>query len=276
MLEFNNVSFAYFGQMYVLRDVSFSLDAGIHLLLGPNGSGKTTMLRLAVGLLRPQQGTVTFDGVATDLRNPSAVCRRFFFPDDFATPFATIKELVSDHACFYPGFSADTLHRNLREFGIDAGQKIRVMSLGTRHKAYLAYVLSLGCKFLLLDEPANGLDIDSRKTLSRIMARCVPEDATVLVSTHTVQDLEALYDSVTILRDSGVQLSATTARIASRLAFVASPARIEGAVYQEPDAGVFRAITENRGEETAVNFSLLYSAMGSPTASYIKNLLGDE
>ena len=106
------------------------IGAGIHLLLGENGAGKA----------------------------------------DMRLPGRNVAEMVRIHSGFFPNFSLDMLARNLEDFAIDEEKKFKDMSLGTRQKAVIAYFLSLGTDYLLLDEPANGLDIESKETLARMIA----------------------------------------------------------------------------------------------------------
>lgn len=274
MLTLDDITFSYSKQgPPVLTDVTLQLSPGIHLLLGENGAGKTTLLHLMSALLKPQAGNACLDGQSIPERCPEVQRRIFFLPDTLEVPFSSIREMERCHAPFYPRFDASLLADNLSAFGISPDDKIKHMSLGTRRKAFIAYALSLRTGVLLLDEPANGLDIDSKKALRKMLGTSLSEDSIAVIATHTVQDLEALYDGVIILRKGHVQLSATTASISRALAFVSGPAPIEGAVYQESSAGLYKAIIPAAGLETAPDYPLLYSAMVTPSAEQIIKLL---
>ncbi|MBP3298682.1 MAG: ABC transporter ATP-binding protein [Muribaculaceae bacterium] len=275
MVTLDNVSYRYMKQgPSALTDVTLQLEPGIHLLLGENGAGKTTLLHLMAGLLTAREGVCMTAGMDMALRQPAAQSKVFFLPDSLDVPFQTIGSMADLHGRFYPRFDRVLLERNLDRFGLKADTRIKQMSFGTRRKALIAYALALRTEVLLLDEPTNGLDIESKKTLRRMIAESAVEDSTVVVSTHSVHDLESIYDGVVILRKGHVQLASTTARLAGALAFVSHFEPVEGAIYQETEAGIYRAILPGGDdEETAVNFSLLYTAMSTPAAEIIVNLL---
>lgn len=274
MIRLENVSYRYrHSSTDALADITAEIGAGIHLLLGENGAGKTTLLELIAGLLTPTAGSCLLDGDDLSARRPTVQRRVFFLSDNMELPFASIAEAARLHAVFYPGFSAEALQANLADFGLSGDEKLKELSLGTRHKALVAYALALGTDVLLLDEPANGLDIDSKKILRHVMARSMTDERTIIVSTHTVGDLEALYDGLIMLSRSHLLLCKPTWQIASRLGFVTSDTLVPVALYQEPDLGVFRAIVAEGNDESAVNFSLLYSAMMSDARGRILNAL---
>ncbi|MDE6611844.1 MAG: ATP-binding cassette domain-containing protein [Muribaculaceae bacterium] len=271
MLTFDKLSYSYYSKgVDALSDVTASVGQGICLVLGENGAGKSTLLGLAAGNLTAKAGAVVFDGVDTGLRLPSAMSRIFFLPDDYRSPFRTVRDMVRFHAPFYPQFDPDMLDANLAAFGLSGSEHLKHLSLGMAHKSYIAFALALRAPLLLLDEPANGLDIDSRKELRRMLSRCVDETQTVLISTHTVADMEVLYDSVLVLRRSHLALCASAADIQASLSFVSSPVPPADALYFEPDGAAFRAIVAaSTPYETSVDYALLYSAMMSDAAGAV-------
>lgn len=276
MINFENVSYRYHrSHRNALNDVTTAIAPGIHLLLGDNGAGKTTLLHIAAGLRFPTAGSCTVDGKSTSQRLPELLAETFLLADEMEFPEATINSLKKVHSVFYPGFSADMLADNLAAFGMDGNEKLREMSLGTRKKAFLSYALSLNSKVLLLDEPTNGLDIAARKTLRRLLSQCIGIDQTVIVSTHTVGDLEVLYDGVTVLHHGNLVLSMTTEEILSKLSFTTSTAAPAASLYKEREMGVVHSIVKNPTGEpaTSINFSLLYMALQTPEGINILNIL---
>ncbi|MDE7388170.1 MAG: ABC transporter ATP-binding protein [Muribaculaceae bacterium] len=242
--------------------ITATIGPGIHLLLGENGAGKTTLLHLIDGLLFPTSGQCTADGGPTRLRLPSVTSRVAFLGAGMPLPALTIREMTRIHAPFYPRFSAEMLAENLAAFGIGIDQKLSAMSMGTKQKAAVAYMLALRTEILLLDEPATGLDIASKQALQKMIARCVDPDQTVIVSTHNIADLEYLYDGVTVIRHGRLLLSAATDAILSRIRFVSSPVPPAEALYCESGMGGFRAIVPNAdGADSAMDYRLLYSAL---------------
>ncbi|MDE7397425.1 MAG: ABC transporter ATP-binding protein [Muribaculum sp.] len=262
MLKFDGVTYCYKGEIKALDNVNACIGAGIHLLVGENGAGKTTLLHVAAGLLRPQQGLCTYDGVATGVRSPHIMSRLFLLTDDPQFPANTINECVKCHAIFYPQFSREVLDDCLREFGLDGSERLDRLSLGNRKKALLAYCIALRTELLLLDEPANGLDIQSKKTLQRLLVRHIGDSQTVIVSTHTTADLHNLYSGLIVMHHSRLVLAMPVADIMSRLAFVVGPAKAPEALYSEMAAdGVHSIVVADEMNETEIDFELLYCAL---------------
>lgn len=240
------------------------IGAGIHLLLGENGAGKTTLLHLMAGLLFPSEGCCLVDGTDTRLRLPSVTGRTAYMSADMRLPGRNVAEMVRIHSGFFPNFSLDMLARNLEDFAIDEEKKFKDMSLGTRQKAVIAYFLSLGTDYLLLDEPANGLDIESKETLARMMVRNIRADQTVVVSTHTISDLQNIYDGVVIMRQGRIQLAMNMDELSRMIAFTETPVPPADALYSEPRAGRYRGIVRagtHEDSECDIDFHLLYNAL---------------
>lgn len=274
MITLNQLSFGYFKWAEALSNVSACIGSGIHLLLGENGAGKTTLLHIIAGLLKPQKGECLIDGSNVADRMPSVSNLVFFLGENMPFPANTINEMAKIHAVFYPTFDPDMLHDNLEAFGFNGSEKLKDMSLGNRKKAQLAYTLSLRTPVLLLDEPTNGLDITSKQTLQNLIARCIDDTQTLIVSTHTVFELQNLYDSIIMLSKGRLLLSMSTFDIIQRLAFRTSPVPPVDYLYKEQRMGLNQFIAPNHGEdETALNYTLLYNALLSPERDRIIEIL---
>ena len=276
MIEFSDVSFTYpYSGAAALRNISLSIDEGIYLLLGENGAGKTTFLHLAASLLLPSSGCVTINGSDSRDRKPSTLRSVFFTADDTEMPADTISTLARLHGrVFYPRFDSAMLDENLAAFGINPSIPLSSMSLGQRKKAIAAYVLALRADILLLDEPANGLDIGSRDILRSLMARCVEPGQTMIVSTHTTADLQPLFDGIIMLRQSNLLFCNTTAHIASRLGFGIYNIPPREALFTMNDIGRFRSIVPaDPLSPSEIDIHLLYSSMYSPESRNILNII---
>ncbi len=261
MIELNNLTYAYRRGFVAIDDVTASVSPGIHLLLGENGAGKTTLLRLMAGLLFPSSGMKTV----------------FMLPDTTELPTKTIRGFAEIHSRFYPTFSQENFEENLREFNLDGNENYNQLSLGLRHKTLLAYVVALGVDLLLLDEPANGLDITSKKALRHILARCTGPEQTVIISTHTVSDLRELYDGVLVLSKGKLLLARPTWEISERISCVASPIPPFDHIFMEQGAGLFHSIIENEtGEPTDLNYALLYSALMSKSRDRLLEIINSK
>lgn len=269
-IALQNLSFRYGGRRspLALDGVDAVVGPGIHLLLGENGAGKTTLLHLIDGLLTPTDGKCLIDGGPTHFRLPSVLSKIFYLGAGMPLPASSIAQLVKVHAQFYPEFSAEILDENLREFGIDAKQKLSAMSMGTRQKAAVAYALALRTPILLLDEPATGLDIQSKQKLQRMLARCIEPEQTVIVSTHNIADLQNLYDSLLILQKGRLLLSMSVDDILGRIAFVSTMAAPDSeTLYASPSLGANRCIVANDGSIASdIDYQLLYLALNEPSS----------
>ena len=271
MIELKNLTYAYRRGLVAIDNVTADVPSGIHLLLGENGAGKTTLLRLIAGLLIPTEGCCMIDGTTMTRREPSTLKRVFMMPDTMEIPTKSIREFAKIHSKFYPGYSQEAFEENLREFELNGSETFNHLSLGLRHKTLLAYIIALGVDVLLLDEPANGLDINSKKALRHILARCISPEQTVIISTHTVSDLRELYDGVLVLSRSKLILAKPTWEISERISCVATPIPPYGSLFMEQGAGLFHSIIVNKsGEPSDLNYGLLYSARMS--LSRTKNL----
>ncbi len=207
MISIQNVSFGYTPSASVLKD--FSLDfqqGGVYGLLGKNGTGKSTLLYLITGLLRPWQGAVLVDGVDTALRRPATLSDIFIVPEEYDLPDIALMKYVRALKPFYPRFSETLLEQCLREFEMPMDVSLGSLSMGQKKKAYICIAMAANTRYLLLDEPTNGLDILSKSLFRKVVVTGMTEDKTVIVSTHQVHDVEHLLDHVVIIDSNRVLL----------------------------------------------------------------------
>lgn len=274
MLQFVDLSYRYRSGVEALTGVNASITPGIHLLLGENGAGKTTLLHLASALRFPTAGKVLVDGVSTTGRKPELMRRVFFLPDNLDFPQRSLKAFAGVHSKFYPNYNAERLESNLMSFGLTGNERFRSLSLGGRRKSAIAYALALGVDVLLLDEPANGLDIYSKEVLRRMIGMNVDDGQTVLVATHTVGDLETLYDGVMMFSHGHLLINASTDLLQNRLAFVTGSTPSVNALHYIQRAGLFRSVEASNGElETSIDFNLLYFALHGENSEAILKIL---
>ena len=269
MIQLNNLTYRYNRSTAALHDITLSIAPGLHLLLGENGSGKTTLLHAIAGLrLVSPETACTVDGVPSALREPAMMSDMFILTDNMEFPYSSVSEMVRYHAPFYPRFDAELLRTVLARFNMTGDERFDRFSLGNRKKAQLAYVLSLRTRYLLLDEPVNGLDIPSRNEFVKIIAQCVSEDQTVIVSTHTVFDFQNIVDSVIVLNRGYLVLSMPVWKISERVSFVSESLPVADAIFMEQSLGRFNAIVPNNDPEclTNIDFVLLFNALQSSQA----------
>lgn len=188
-----------------LNGVSFTLESGkIVGLLGPNGSGKTTLIKILNGLLTPTTGEVYIDG---EKPGPSTKAKVAYLPDNiYLNTWMTVEQIVAYFADFYADFSSERAYEMLSRLGISPKQKLKALSKGNKEKVCLILVMSRQAKLYVLDEPIAGVDPAARDyVISTIINNYNPE-ATVLISTHLIADIEQILDEVLFLKDGHLML----------------------------------------------------------------------
>ena len=208
MVSIQNIKFGYKSYQPVLKD--FSLDfgqSGIYGLLGKNGTGKSTLLYLMMGLLRPQEGCVTIDGINATLRRPEVLQEMFLVPEEYDLPRISLHKYVKAIKPFYPRFSNELLERCLANFEMTSDVNLGSLSMGQKKKVYMSIALAANTRYLLMDEPTNGLDILSKSQFRKAVIESMSDDKTVIVSTHQVHDVERLLDHVCIIERNKVLLN---------------------------------------------------------------------
>ena len=266
MLSFSNVSFTYGRRgKEVLSGLSLDFEEnGIYGILGKNGTGKSTMLYLAAGLLRPKGGNVTAEGMPTQSRRPETLRELFLVPEEFDLPEVSLRTYVQLNAPFYPTFREDILARCLKSFELGDDLNIGRLSMGQKKKVYISFALAAGTKYLLMDEPTNGLDIPSKKVFREVIAREMTEERVMIISTHQVRDVEQLIDHVVIVNEGTVMLNASTAEIESRLRFEqrAVGSDLSDAIFVQQTMRGIELICPNSGnDETPIDLELLFNAL---------------
>lgn len=265
MIEVNHISFKYAGsKRLVFDDFSLRLEENrIYGLLGKNGTGKSTLLYLISGLLRPQSGSVSCDGVATDKRQPETLCDIFFVTEEFEMPAIRLSEYVKLYKPFYPNFSDEVLQECLADFELPSDVHLNELSMGQRKKAYIAFAMATNTKYLFMDEPTNGLDIPSKSQFRKVIARHMTEERTVVVSTHQVHDVEQMLDHILMLDQRSVLLNASIQEIQDQYTFeYRSPQQMDDSVlYAEPTLQGNAVICRRQegDAETQVNLELLFN-----------------
>ena len=172
MIDVNNISFHYQGSRHeVFSDFSLSLAPGrIYGLLGKNGTGKSTLLYLISGLLRPESGTVSVDGKESLLRQPEMLQEIFIVPEEYAMPDMSFKAFADMMRTFYPHFSDELLDKCLADFEMPAEPNLKELSMGQKKKVYMSFAIATGTRLLMMDEPTNGLDIPSKALFRKVVA----------------------------------------------------------------------------------------------------------
>ena len=197
-----------FGHIAALDSVDLKLESGrIVGLLGPNGSGKTTMLKLANGLIVPTEGSIRIGGYEPGPETKSMIS---YLPDaNYLMDWMKVNTLVSFFGDFYPDFRKDRAVAMLRDLNIRMDAPLKTLSKGTKEKVQLILAMSRDAKVYLLDEPIGGVDPASRDYILETILRNYSEDALVLISTHLIADVERLLDEVVFINDGKIMTHRT-------------------------------------------------------------------
>lgn len=204
ILECKNLSKAY-GKKTALSHIDLALDGG-HIigLLGPNGSGKTTLIKLINGLLVPDEGELLIDGMSVGTSTKAVVS---YLPDQtYLDMNLKVNEIISYFKDFYTDFDDARAYDMLAKLQINPEDKLKTMSKGTKEKVQLILVMSRRAKLYVLDEPIAGVDPAARDYILDIILSNYDEDATILISTHLIADIENILDQVIFLKDGQIAL----------------------------------------------------------------------
>ena len=266
MIEVENLSFNYGRRKSkVLVDFSMKLEKGsVYGLLGKNGTGKSTLLYLMAGLLRPQTGNVLYKGVDVKKRYPDTLQDMFLVPEEFALPNVSLKQYVKLNAPFYPNFSDELLNACLRDFDMNEDIHLGELSMGQKKKAFMCFALATNTSLLMMDEPTNGLDIPSKSQFRKVIASGMSDDKAVIISTHQVRDIDSLLDHVLIMDGSKLLLNQSVSSICEKLYFAEQGMNepTEGALYVQPSVQGNSVILPNEyGEDSKMNLEVLFNAM---------------
>ena len=194
-----------YGKLRALDRVDLRLEEGrIVGLLGPNGSGKTTLIKLAARLLVPSEGNVTICGEVPSEKTKAIVS---YLPDrNFLPEYMNGEELVAMYKDFFADFDENRAYEMLGSLDIDLKMPLRKMSKGTKEKVQLILTMSRKAKLYLLDEPIAGVDPAARDYILRTIISNYDENATVLISTHLIADVENVLDEAIFLKQGRVIL----------------------------------------------------------------------
>ncbi|MCR4903555.1 MAG: ABC transporter ATP-binding protein [Butyrivibrio sp.] len=188
-----------------LSNVNLSLASGhITGLLGPNGSGKTTMIKIICGLLQPTEGTVMVDGMPIGTETKRIVS---YLPDKtYLNDYMTTNEIISMFADFYSDFDANRAYEMLGNLNIDPALRMKTLSKGTKEKVQLILVMSRRAKLYILDEPIAGVDPAARDYILRTIIGNYDPSASIIISTHLIADVEPVLDEAIFLQNGMIRL----------------------------------------------------------------------
>lgn len=196
-----------YGKHAALSDLNLQLEGG-HIigLLGPNGSGKTTLIKLICGLLTPTSGELFVKGQPVGTESKKVIS---YLPDhSYLNDWMRVRDLIDYFDDFYEDFDSMRAYDMLAKLKINPSDKLKTMSKGTKEKVQLILVMSRQADLYLLDEPIGGVDPAARDFILGTIIGNYREDATVLISTHLISDVERVLDEVIFLGYGKVGMTA--------------------------------------------------------------------
>lgn len=213
LLKVRNLKKSY-GSHQVLNGVSFDVPAGkIVGLLGPNGCGKTSMIKSIVGLINDYEGKILVNGKAPGVESKAIVA---YLPEkNYLAPWMTPKNAINYMADFYKNFDKEKALNMAQTFDLDLKQKIKTMSKGQQEKLQLILVMCRKADLYILDEPLGGVDLVSREFILDTIMKNHSENSTILLSTHLIYDIERVLDRVLMVKGGELVVNTDVEKITS-------------------------------------------------------------
>lgn len=196
--------------MVALDSLSYEAPKGkIIGLLGPNGCGKTTLIKILAGVLQPSGGEVEIDGLNVGVETKKIVSylpERSYFNQNY-----TVNDCINFFKDFYSDFDEEKVLKTLAVLDVGVNRKLKTLSKGMKEKVQLALVMSRNAKLYLLDEPIGGVDVSTRDFIINYVLKNFNKDASVIVSTHLIADIEDVLDEFILLNRGRVISSGSVA-----------------------------------------------------------------
>ena len=271
MLEIKQMRFTYKrSKEDLFKDFSIQFEKGkIYGLLGKNGIGKSTLLYLLSGLLKPNEGTIVMDDVSVFARLPKTLQNLYILPEEFDLPAISLSEYIRRMSPFYPDFNLAQMESYLTQFEMGMDLKLKELSMGQKKKVLICFALATNSTYLLMDEPTNGLDIPGKSQFRKIVSMAMHENRSLIISTHQINDIDNLLDHFVVIDKNGILLNQSVAAIGETFSFVEleNGESTEGALYSLPSLRGNSVLYANEGgNETQPNLELLFNALlSNPT-----------
>ena len=199
MLNCSDVKKTYFNKTAV-ENISLSLENGkIYALLGPNGSGKTTFMKMIAGLVKPTRGTILYENEPIGVQSKREIA--YLPTESFFYSFMTVKDVGIYYRDFFEDFDMEKYAKLIADMDLRMEDKASEMSSGMMAKLKIVATLSRNSEVIMLDEPLNGIDIIAREKVVTTILNAVGEESSVVISSHLVDELEAVVDSVIFIKE---------------------------------------------------------------------------
>jgi ABC-2 type transport system ATP-binding protein len=273
MIKINNIDFAYGKKAKLFDQLNLNLDKGkIYGLLGKNGTGKSSLLKLMQGLLFTQAGSIEVDEYTPSERSPNFLQEVYFLPEEYQLPSLPVKKYGKLYGKFYPKFDFAKYEELTKYFELNSDENIQQLSFGNKKKVLISFALASKCTYLLLDEPTNGLDIPTKTQMRKLFAKEISDNQCVVISTHQIRDLAQLMESIIIINNGQIVLAQDLYVIEEKIKFqYDSQAQLEGSLYAEKAPGSFIHIMPNpENIPSELDLEILFNAVLEKSDSILK------
>ena len=204
LLQVKNLKKSY-GDHQVLNGINFKINPGMIVgMLGPNGCGKTSMIKSIVGLINDYEGEILIEGEHPGVESKKAIA---YLPEkNYLPAWMTPKSAIKYMADFYENFNKEKAYSMLKAFDLPENQKIKTMSKGMQEKVQLLLVMSREAKLYILDEPLGGVDPVARDFIMETIMKNRFENSSILLSTHLIYDIEGILDRVLMIKGGELEV----------------------------------------------------------------------
>lgn len=265
MITLDYIDFNYKKKQPLIENLNLTLERGkIYGLLGKNGTGKSTLLKLITGTVFPKSGSITINNIDSREREVEVLSNTFFLSEDYALPKCSIRNYSRLDGVFYPRYDEDIFYSLLEKFEVNPEKQCSDLSLGQAKKVAIAFALATKVDLLILDEPTNGLDIPSKSQLREALLNGFSEHQTVIISTHQVRDLNQLIESVIVLESGRIIFQQSIPSIEDHVSFQQSfsEEKTTDTIYSELMPSGYMHIGPNLSDEpSAVELEVLFNAI---------------
>lgn len=195
-----------------VNDVNLVLEDGkIYAMLGPNGSGKTTFMKMVAGLVKPTTGLVYYNGKEIGIESKKSIA--YMSTEPFFYTYMTVKDVGKYYADFFEDFSMEKYEELIKRMDLHMEDKAKELSSGLAAKLKIAATLARDAQLYMLDEPLNGVDIIAREQVIKTIVEAAQEGKTLVISSHLVDELEPIVDSIVFMKNGEVILSGDAEQI---------------------------------------------------------------
>ena len=276
MITLMDLGFQYSRGRTVFSGLNLDIPAGRSVgILGANGVGKTTLIKLLAGLVSPSQGSLRVLEHDPRLRNPALFEKLFVVPEESELPPMIANAYVAQFSKFYPSFDNSRLQTLTNQFDVDTTKRLTEMSLGQKKKFLVAFAMATNCPLILMDEPTNGLDIPAKAQFRDMVIQHQSEEQTFLICTHQVRDLDSIIDSVVMMNEEHAHWF-DLGVLPDRISQTNNPTDEDTVLHQELRMGANVAITAGANDfATDIDLELLFNTFHNNYDGLI-NAIGKE